>query len=248
MTKLVTSEYAFAFLFVLVVSAEVATIFNQLVGVSLHLITVFIATSYVIFLKKNIYVISLSLPSILRLLNLSMPVFFPYTIYWFPLVYLPIFPSAYLVVNVLNLTVEDIGLNLKKLQIYIPAGVLIGCILALIEFRILKTESLIPDFSIGSIVALFVIMFLFVSLTEELIFRSVLQSSLEKEFGMLSGLILATAIFAIMHMQGGFLETIFIFFAGILIGYLFQKTRSLIFITVIHGTVNVMIFGLFHMI
>ena len=236
----------FAAVLIIVLLAEIIATINRAAGLFLHFIAIFIAVFYVVFLKKDIYIISLSLPSIFRIINFSMPVFFPYTIYWFPLVYSPIFVSVYIAATILNLKVEDVGLSLRRWYFYIPAGVAIGYILAFPEFMILQPDSLIPDFSLKSIVTLCVVMYVFVALAEELVFRSVLQSALEKEFGLLKGLLLATGLFAVMHVEYGLLEVCFAFLAGLLIGFIFQRTRSLLFVTTIHGTVNVMIFGLFH--
>jgi len=90
-------------------------------------------------------------------------------------------------------------------------------------------------------------MYAFAALAEELVFRSVIQSTLEKEFGLFKGLFFAALIFAVMHVEYGIPEVGFAFFTGLLIGYLFQRTRSLPFVTVIHGTINVLVFGLLHM-
>ncbi|MFP3910353.1 MAG: CPBP family intramembrane glutamic endopeptidase, partial [Archaeoglobaceae archaeon] len=56
---------------------------------------------------------------------------------------------------------------------------------------------------------------------------------------------LATTVFAVMHADRGPAEFVFVFSGGLLIGYIFQRTRSLFFVTVIHGTMNVLVFGLF---
>jgi membrane protease YdiL (CAAX protease family) len=243
------SEYLFAVVFAIVILAELTITVNPSAGYLLHFIAIFIAVFYVIFTKKstkNTYIVSLTLPSILRIVNFSMPIFFPYTIYWFPIVYSSVLISVYAAAKVLNLSVDDLGFTLKRLYLYVPAGIVIGILLSLVEFRIIKPECLIPDFSIGSIVTLCIVMYAFAALTEELVFRSVLQSSLEKKFGLLKGLLLATAISAVMHAEYGFYEVVFAFFAGLMIGFIFQKTRSLPFIVVIHGTINVMIFGFLH--
>lgn len=242
-----SSGYVFAAVFTLVFIAEITVTVNQVAGMILHFIAIAISISYVVFMKKDKYVLSLTLPSILRIVNFSMPVFFPYTIYWFPLVYSPVFASIYIVSRALNLSAEDLGLSLKRAYLYIPAGTVIGYFLSFVEFKILQPSCLIPDFSIRSIVTLCIVMYAFVALAEELVFRSVIQSTLEKKYGLLKGLFLATFISTVMHAEYGFPEVEFAFFTGLLIGFLFQKTRSLPLATAIHGTINVMVFGLLHM-
>lgn len=239
------SEYVFISLFIGVIVAEVSKSFNEAFSLLLHFAIIFIATFYVIFTKKGFYILSLALPSVLRLLNFSMPIFFPYTIYWFPLVYAPVFASVYVTVKVLDLSTDDIGLRMDRFYIYLPIAILIGYVLGSIEYRILQPESLLPEFTISNVLTLFIVMFVFVSLAEELVFRSVLQTSLENNFGLLKGLLLATTVFAVMHADRGPAEFVFVFSGGLLMGYIFQRTRSLFFVTVIHGTMNALVFGLF---
>jgi membrane protease YdiL (CAAX protease family) len=91
---------------------------------------------------------------------------------------------------------------------------------------------------------LVIIMFVFVGLVEELIFRSILQTKLQQSIGMGSGLLVASALFGIMHSgYGSVYELLFATAAGLIIGYLYQKTGSLPFVTVIHGTINVLLLG-----
>lgn len=52
-------------------------------------------------------------------------------------------------------------------------------------------------------------------------------------------------LFGIMHSGYGLMnEIIFASLFGILLGYIFQKTRSFPFILVIRGTVNLLLFGI----
>jgi len=237
----------FGIIFGIIILAEILATLHRVAGLFLHFTAIFIAVFYVIFLKRDTYVLTLILPPVLRVINFSMPVFFPYTIYWFPLVYSPIFASVYMVVRALNMGVDHLGINLRKWYIYIPAGVATGIILAFPEFMILRPECLIPDFGLKSVITLCVVMYVFVALAEELVFRSVIQSTLEREFGLSKGLLMATGLFAIMHVEYGLFELAFAFLAGLVMGCIFQRTRSLLFVTTIHGTVNVMVFGLFHL-
>lgn len=167
-----SSTSIFVVVFITIIIAEIFSTLNK-AGLFLHFVAIFISVFYVILLKKDIFIISLSLSSLLRIINYSMPIFFPYTIYWFPLVYSPIFISAYLVIRFLGFS-DEIGLNLRRWYIYFPLGMLIGYILAFPEFAILQPSSLIPDFSIRSILTLCIVMYVFIALAEELVFRSVI--------------------------------------------------------------------------
>ncbi|WP_290902264.1 type II CAAX endopeptidase family protein [Ferroglobus sp.] len=239
-------KYAlFGLLLLLIITAEALITTHKVASLLLHFVVVFTVLFYIISGKERV-ILPLALPSVLRIVNFSMPVFFPYTVYWFPLVYTPIFASVYIVIRTLGLSAADVGFSAKNLHLYIPLGLLTGFLMSLAEFRILKTEPLVSDLSINSVLTLCIVMYVFVALAEELVFRSVLQTCLEKEFGLFIGLLIAALIFGSMHMSYGLSSFAFALLAGLFIGYVFQKTRSLPFVVAIHGTVNVMVFGIFH--
>ena len=188
---------------------------------------------------------SLLLLLLLRIINVSMPFFFTMTLYWYPLVYSPMFISIYLILRYQNASFEDIGIHTKHLRYYIPLALIIGAILAWVEYQIIHPEPLIPKLGIADMLTLVIIMFVFVGLVEELIFRSILQTKLQQSMGMCGGLLVASVLFGIMHSgYGSVYELLFATTAGLIIGYLYQKTGSLPFVTAIHGTVNVLLFGL----
>jgi membrane protease YdiL (CAAX protease family) len=91
-----------------------------------------------------------------------------------------------------------------------------------------------------------IVMFVFVGAVEELIFRCILQTRLEKALGLKSGILLSGALFGIMHSSYGILnEILFASIFGIILGFIFQRTRSFPFILLIHGCANVLLFGIF---
>jgi|GEM_PF-1394334 len=183
----------------------------------------------------------------LRIINVAMPIFFTITLYWYPLIYSPLFISIYILIRNQGITLEDIGLTTRYIFLYIPAAVLIGFIMALVEYQIIDPPSLLMNPSIANITVLFIIMFVFVGLIEEIIFRSILMTRFEEAIGIWQGLILSSILFGIMHSgYGTIYEIIFTMIVGLILGYLFQRTRSLPLIVTIHGTINVFIFGFIH--
>lgn len=192
---------------------------------------------------RRLYQAFMLLP-ILRLVNLSMPVFFDITLYSFLFVYAPLaIPVTILAMNQ-KLTREELGLTTKKLWLYLPLSILVGLALGLGEYLTIRPSYLIPDLSVPSLLELSMIMVLFVGLTEEIVFRSILQTKLEGVFGMSGGLVLASLLFGIMHSGYGTpFEIVYTMFVGMTMGFMFQKTRSLPFIALVHGFTNVFLFG-----
>jgi membrane protease YdiL (CAAX protease family) len=85
----------------------------------------------------------------------------------------------------------------------------------------------------------------YVGLIEEVIFRSLIQTRLEGLFGMTPGLLSASLLFGVMHsVYGEITEIIYIFAVGIILGYMFQRTRSLPIVAMVHGIANIVLFVL----
>jgi hypothetical protein len=142
-------------------------------------------------------------------------------------------------------TKKQLGIRFKMFGLYAILGLVLGIALAEGEYRIITTEYMIPDLSIVNIIGLSIVMIFFVALIEELIFRSILQTRLEESFGMLPGLIVTSILFGIMHSgYGNPYEILLTAGVGLLLGYLFQRTRNLPFIVMTHGFTNIFLFGI----
>lgn len=185
----------------------------------------------------------------LRIVNMATPIFFIPTIFWIPIIYGIMFMPIYMVIKHQNFTLQEIGLQFDESKIYYASYVLralfVGYVLALIEFYVIRPESMINDLSLPNLIVIFLIMFFFVATVEELLFRSILQTRLEQSLGSRNGLLITSILFGIMHSgYGTVYEIFFAGVAGLIIGYLFQKTRNLPFVIMIHGTINVFVFGI----
>lgn len=217
-------------------------------GIAIHIINLQLIALALIFSRypseiKRVHQ-SLLLLLQMRIINIAMPQFFTITLLWYPLVYGVMFLPVYLIIRNQQIPSKDLGMDYRRLYIYIPAALLIGAAMALLEYRILDPLPLIANIQLSNLVLITVVMFVFVGAVEELIFRSILQTRLEKALGLKYGLLLSGILFGIMHAGYGIMnEILFAGFFGIVLGYIFQKTRSFPFILTIHGTVNVLLFG-----
>ncbi|MDD4306419.1 MAG: CPBP family intramembrane metalloprotease, partial [Methanosarcina sp.] len=140
---------------------------------------------------------------------------------------------------------EQIGITTKNLLAYTILSIPLGFLLGLGEYLTIRTEYLIPDLSIGNLLKLTFIMVFFVGLVEEIIFRSILQVRLEQALNIREALLITGLLFGLMHSgYGTFYEVLYTGFVGLIIGFVFYKTRSLPFVTLVHGLVNVFLFGI----
>lgn len=193
---------------------------------------------------RKVYQALMLLP-ILRLVNLSMPIFFEANLYSFVFMYVPMTIPITIVSIYQGIPKEGKMNLLKKMGIYLPFSLLAGLIFAEAEYLIIPTRPLIPDLSPVNILQLTVIMIFIVALIEELIFRGIIQTRLEKFLGPAGGVLLASLLFGIMHSSYGTLYEIgYTFLAGGILGYFFYRTRSLPLVVMIHGFINIFLFGL----
>lgn len=158
-----------------------------------------------------------------------------------------------------GLSVSDIGVRLPTLEGWIVIGV------GFVSMILLWLVSSIASFVIGQRFgierepqAIFDIAqqdpFVFVLLgglsllvigpAEELLFRGIIQSRIRETFGAASGVTLATALFAVIHMfgfstlAGGVLGVSVLFVVGLVLAVAYEYTGNLIVVAVIHGLFN----------
>jgi uncharacterized protein len=216
---------------------------HRIASIVIHSLNIITIISIVIIKKDTGLVQALSLVSLLRIVNTSMPIFFSFTIYWFVSLYGIMFFPIILMMKDQSLDMRYIGLSLKKMHL-LPFAVIIGAGLAMIEYDILSPAALIPNFTLVEIFRLSIVMVLFIGFVEELIFRSFLQQRLEEKIGSTKGLLAASLIFGFMHSgYANYNEILFASFAGIVLGFCFQRTKSLPFVVIAHGVNNVILFG-----
>ncbi len=219
-------------------------------GLGIHTVNLIAIILTIIFssakLEEKNVLQSLTPIILLRVITLSMPQFFASSLLQYSLIYGIMYIPIYFVVKNQNMSYEDLGVNFKKFYVYIPAGMIIGTIMAIIEYEILHPVPFADMSRLSDIIMVSIAMFVFVGPTTEIIFRSIIQTRFEKIFGPKYAIIISGGLFGIMYVNYVVLgEVIFATIFGIINGYIFYKTKSLLFIVLINGTTNIMVFGLF---
>jgi membrane protease YdiL (CAAX protease family) len=186
--------------------------------------------------------VAFALVPIFRLVNLGMPVFFELTIYWFPLVYMPLFPAIYVVAT--QADTPEILTNPKLAAAALLPGAAMGALLAEIEYAIIQHDALVPAWTLTDLAFIAFVMFGFVALVEELVYRGILQRALQNRIGRTGGLLIASFLFGMMHSAYGTpAEIAFASGIGLVLGLIYDATDSIVLVTVIHGTLNVFLFA-----
>lgn len=188
---------------------------------------------------------ALLLLTIFRLVNFSMPVFLESNLFSFVFIYAPLAIPITLATVHQKVRYERKRDTLRRIWIYLPLSILAGLAFSQVEYTLIGTRELIPDLSPTNLLILIIIMVFIVGLIEELIFRSILQTSLEEFLGPAWGIFLSSLLFGIMHSAYGTpYEMAYTFLLGGFLGYIFYRTRSLPLVVMIHGSINVFLFGI----
>ncbi len=225
----------------------------------LHALNIFVCILLPIWSDKRMLIYqSFALVSLLRVLNIGMPVFFSETLLWMPFVYGPIIVAGYIV---WRQTVVEAGKlhwrnlmrflnghglrpNVKWKWEYLLIAIIFGYLVANLEHFVLDNTALVRDLGPLDLSKLFLVMVVFVGFGEELIFRGLLQSSVGEQHGKYVAVFVSALMFAIMH--SGYQSVpylVFVFGVGLALAYAYEITGSLGLVALMHGILNFFLFS-----
>lgn len=139
-------------------------------------------------------------------------------------------------------SLSGLGLRPDGLGKFLALGILLGAPLGMIEYFILLPAPESAHLELGNLARDILYMTAFVGLGEELLFRGIIQRDMEEVFGWQSGLLLSSLLFGVMHLTWRSTPELgFTFLAGLLLGYVYFRTRSLVGPIAIHAVNNVML-------
>lgn len=186
--------------------------------------------------------LTLALVPIIRLISLSLPLATFPLIYWYFIISIPIFIAAYMIMRQLNFSWAEMGVNGRYLLWQLPIA-LSGFVIGYLEFLILQPNSLIQSFTWVNYVLAGLILLISTGFLEELIFRRIMQLTAVERFGRGFGIVYVAAIFGVMHIgYNSFIDVLFVFLAGLYLGWVVDKTGSIIGATIAHGVANITLF------
>jgi uncharacterized protein len=181
---------------------------------------------------------ALALVPLLRILSVAMP--FPDLprIWWYAASGAPLLLA-------LALTLRFYGreYSLETLKFgwsYVQGGIaLTGIPLSLLGYAILRPDRIEPHFRPLSFVLGCLILLVFTGLTEELLFRGVVQRLMVELFGA-QGILLGTLLFTSMYLGvSSALFTVFVAAVGFWFAWCVRRTVSLLGVTLAHGFVSI---------
>ena len=246
-TKTTRNEKVMAIIYLLsLIVAEVCvTYVNKETGLVIEMVILFVLllnSSLNVSYNYSIMLRSMMVLPLIRIIGLSIPLMQIQPLYWFPIIAVPLFAAVYTIMKSQGLTRKHVGLvwGNKKLQFLIALS---GIFLGTIEYTILQPKPLIAVLDPVTLISASIILILSTGLAEELLFRGIIQKNAENVFGTVVGLLYTAFLFTALHIGwNSFTDLIFVFSVAIFYGYAFQKTRSIVGITLSHGISNSFLF------
>ena len=241
-----------AYLLLLIVAELAVTFVNPVLVFPLHGGLIVLAAAYLAIARPHDHpepgtrtitavALALTVAPLIRIISLTLPLaqLDP------PIRYLsagvPVALAGFLAARAAGFRVEQIGLVWRRTGWQLLA-ILASVGFGFLEFVILRPAPLgpFPWTYVGLLPALGI--GLFTGFPEELVFRGVLQTAIRPILGRWNW-VYASAIFAVLHIgYRSHVDLVFVFVIGLFYGWIFERTRSIIGISIGHGAANVILF------
>jgi membrane protease YdiL (CAAX protease family) len=178
----------------------------------------------------------------IQLLELGLPLDAELSLHWLSVVYGVFLPVVFVAIRYND--VVDLDPGWRTGALLIPVVFLLSVILATVEHAIFPPALLIPADTLVEFLVVTVVLVGVVSLAEELLFRGLLQGSLQAYLGPWSGIVVASAVFAMLHsVYQDPMVVGYAFGLGLLLGTVYEKTRSFSTVVLLHGLTSVFLYS-----
>lgn len=217
---------------------------NPILGLFVHalLLTALLVQGVLSKGKTADLYVALSVIPLIRLLSLSMPVWLTERTGWFALINAPLIIATVVALYTLGYRWRDVGIRWGD---PVTQGLiaLSGVAIGFLERLIIQPEPLANSLTFSAILWPIISLMLFTGLSEELLFRGVLQKASIDALGIWPGILFISAIFGVMHIGwNSALDVAFVTAVGAYFGWAVYKTRSILGVTIAHGLANIMLF------
>jgi membrane protease YdiL (CAAX protease family) len=181
--------------------------------------------------------LALGLVPLIRIASLVMPVAEFSEIYWYIIIAIPVFIGVLAVMRNLNYSLDDVGLNGRKVLIQALIAVL-GIVLGIIDYVILKPEALVSELTVQMMILPALILLIATGFVEELAFRGVMQRA-ARVLGSWGWVYVALVYVILQIGQGSVTHGVFAFIVALFFGWIVKKTGSIIGVSLSHGLLNI---------
>lgn len=191
------------------------------------------------------FLLCLSLVPLLRIVSFSMPLAPIAPIYWYLIVYPPLFVGALIAMWSLGFRPREVGLTLGKLPLQLAIG-LTGVVFGIGEYFILSSqpgfEPLISELTWVKVLLPALILIVCTGFTEEFIFRGVLQRASGEALGHW-GIVYVSVLFALVHLiHHSAIDILLVFVIALFFAWIVKRTHSLLGVSLSHGVTNIVLY------
>jgi hypothetical protein len=233
------------FYLLVITGAEVVTNFFDLtVGLISHTVILtglIVHSSLVGRSPARKLLLALCLAPLTRIMSLSMPLTqFP-VVYWYLIIYPPLFLAAWVAMRNLDFATRETGLNAGKVPLQLVVA-LSGVIFGVAEYYILRPEPLITELTWGTVLLPIFVLVAGTGFVEEFVFRGVIQRAAITALGRW-GVLYVALVFAVLHLiHLSVIDVVFVFGVGLFFGWVVKRTGSLLGVTLSHGITNTILY------
>lgn len=191
------------------------------------------------------FLLSLAIAPIVRIVSLSLPLgSFPQQ-WWYGLASVPLLATAVVVIRVVPLRRREVGIQLPHWRHW-PATLLVaasGSALGAIQALILRPEPLVGSLAPEVMALPAATLLIGTGVTEELLFRGILQATARDLLGVWPGIVYVSVLFGVLnigHLSP--LNVIFVIGVALYFAAIVRWTGTLIGVSLAHGLTNLMLF------
>lgn len=209
------------------------------------LITASLSTESV---KFTYFLQALIILPLIGIINLNFRVIQASPLYLLGIISVPLVLAIYILMKNQNITREKAGLVAGNLPIQLILGST-GVALGVIAYWIMKPPALLPDLnpfapglSLVNVVLAGVILMVTTGFLDELLFRGMIQRLGENVMGNYWSIIFTSILYTIIYGLFSPLNMVFVLLISLYYGLAFQKTRSVLGISISHGLCNAVLY------
>ncbi len=218
----------------------VIVIISPYFGLFIHIVILLtLYFHYALYSKHNniskLY-LALSLVPLYRIINLAVPVFQMTPFYWNLLVGIPLWAAVCILIKTLDLSPIELGITLRQVPLQVIAGFCLGVPLGLLNYLILRPLPQVPKLDFLTFFCSTLIILVFISFLEELIFRGVLYHLATKTVCPSFAIIFTSMTYGSLHIfYLSYKYTLLILGASVILIWLVRHFNSLLGAVLAHG-------------
>jgi uncharacterized protein len=185
---------------------------------------------------------ALAILPLIRVLAIAMPFWLVDQAQHFALVNLPLIAATLMAAHYLRYGRAQLGLTLGGLPWQVPV-VASGAAIGYLERLLIQPVAMAPDLTLAAVWWPALSLMLFTGLSEELLFRGVLQTAAVRALGARLGIVYVSLMFGALHIGwGSALDVAFVTLVGLFFAWVVHRTGSILGVTLAHGIANIVLF------